>query len=68
MKKVLLAIAVIALIGCASCSKTKVCKCSYKIGPLSYELPAKEYEVKSCSDINDIGIAGIADLVCTSAK
>ena len=29
MKKVLLAIAVIALIGCASCSKTKVCHCYY---------------------------------------
>lgn len=29
MKKVLLAIAVIALIGCASCSKFKSCHCYY---------------------------------------
>ena len=30
MKKVLLAIAVIALIGCASCKKTRTCECKWE--------------------------------------
>lgn len=59
MKKVLLAIAVIALIGCASCSKTKVCHCYYDYTTLlsneqkTLDLGQQIINEGNCSDLED---------------
>lgn len=57
MKKVLLAIAVIALIGCASCSKTKVCHCYYDYtgltGTGTQDLGQQIINEGSCSDLEN---------------
>lgn len=52
MKKVLLAIAVLAIMfSASSCNKQKKCQCTYKIGPISYETDVfLSQEGKSCSD------------------
>lgn len=69
MKKVLLAIAVIALIGCASCSKTKSCKCSYTYMGITTTTPAAEYDVKKCSDITTLsGVPEDIKITCEEAK
>lgn len=51
MKKVLLAIAVIALIGCASCSKSKDCKCTATVGAISVDLGTTHLDEGDCSDL-----------------
>lgn len=55
MKKLLLAVALLAFIGLGtSCSKAKVCTCEYKISLLTYEQTYsvdKIIESGSCSDL-----------------
>ena len=46
MKKVLLAIAVVAMIGLASCSKSKTCVCTYDIYGIPYEVEVTDQ--KTC--------------------
>lgn len=46
MKKVLLAIAVIGMIGLASCSKSKTCVCTYNILGVPYEVDVTDQ--KTC--------------------
>jgi hypothetical protein len=57
MKKVLLAIAVIALIGCASCSKWKTCHCYYDYTNVISGEGTKDLGVYptqgECSDLED---------------
>lgn len=59
MKKVLLAIAVVAMIGFSSCSKEKVCKCSYDLTVLgnttTVQLGEKTITEGSCSDLEHNG-------------
>lgn len=59
MKKVFLAIAVMAMIGFASCSKEKTCKCTYEtsIGGIVSEFPLGEQTITegSCSDLENNG-------------
>ena len=52
MKKVLLALAVVALaIGASSCNKQQKCNCTYKIGGISAETGVfLTAEGKTCSD------------------
>ena len=55
MKKFLFAVAMLALIGLvSSCSKTKVCHCTYTVNVLGYEQTSstdKVIESGSCSDL-----------------
>lgn len=58
MKKVLLAIAVIALIGCASCSKAKICHCYYDYTDLTGASGTKDIGQRiinegTCSDLEN---------------
>ena len=60
MKKVLLAIAVIALIGCASCSKAKICHCYYDYTTVTGSSGSQDLgqriinkDKTSCSDLED---------------
>ena len=59
MKKVLLVIAVVAMIGFASCSKEKVCKCSYDITLLgnttTVQLGERTITEGSCKDLENNG-------------
>ena len=45
--------AVVAMIGFASCTKSKNCECTYEMeGIEAVTVPATEYKVKNCSDID----------------
>ena len=73
MKKVLLTIAVIAMIGLASCTKTKNCKCTATIAGQSVTIEMNDQKVKSCSDIDSSKIPGYESLTgvtftCTEVK
>ena len=73
MKKVILAVAVIAMIGFASCNKTSNCTCTYTLNEAAVEVPAAEYSVKSCDKI-DAAMLNIQDapedleIKCEAAK
>lgn len=58
MKKVLLAIAVVALIGFASCTKTKNCKCTATVVGQTVTVEMNDQKVRSCSDIDSSRIPG----------
>lgn len=58
MKKVLLAIAVVAMIGFASCTKSKNCKCTATIVGQSVTVEMNDQKVRSCSDIDSSRIPG----------
>lgn len=62
MKKVLLAIAVVAMIGLASCTKTKNCKCTATIAGQAVTVEMNDQKVKSCSDIDSSKIPGYESL------
>lgn len=64
MKKVLLAIAVIALIGCASCSKEKDCKCQANLGAVTIDLGTTHITEGSCSDL-ETTFSGYELVTCT---
>lgn len=68
MKKVLLALAVVALfIGASSCNKQQKCQCSYKIGAISYEPDVfLTEEGETCSDYEASfnATAGITEAEC----
>lgn len=77
MKKVLLAIAVVALIGCASCSKAKICHCYYDyttaIGSTgTQDLGQQIINEGSCEDLQnknsfanfDFGLWGSGEVRC----
>lgn len=73
MKKVLLAIAVVAMIGLASCTKTKNCKCTATIVGQAVTVEMNDQKVKSCSDIDTSKIPGYESLTnitftCTEVK
>ncbi|MCF0200491.1 MAG: hypothetical protein HUK16_03835 [Bacteroidales bacterium] len=59
MKKVLLAIAVVAMLGFASCSKEKTCKCTYDVNAFgvttTVPLPERTITSGSCSDLENNG-------------
>lgn len=64
MKKVLLAIAVVAMIGLGtSCSKEKDCKCTATVGGVSVEIGTYHIEEGSCSDL-ETTIAGYQMVTC----
>jgi len=77
MKKVILAVAVIAMIGLASCNKTSTCTCTYSMEVAGVEVstttdPA-EYEVKSCDKVdaamlNIEGAPEDLEVKCEAAK
>lgn len=58
MKKVLLAIAVVAMIGFASCTKTKNCKCTATIEGQEVSVEMKDQKVNKCTDIDTSKIPG----------
>lgn len=62
MKKVLLTIAVVAMIGLASCAKTKNCKCTATIAGQAVTVEMNDQKVKSCSDIDSSKIPGYESL------
>lgn len=73
MKKVLLTIAVVAMIGFASCTKSKNCKCTATIVGQSVTVEMNDQKVKSCSDIDTSKIPGYESLTnitftCTEVK
>lgn len=80
MKKVLLALAVVALIGFASCSKTKVCHCYYDytglLGSGTQDLGLTEINEGNCSDLEtngtystyDFGDLGTGKVRCEKVK
>lgn len=59
MKKVFLALAVVAMIGFASCSKTKTCKCHYNLTVLgvttTVDLGTRTIENGTCADLENAG-------------
>ena len=63
MKKVLLAIAVVAMIGLASCSKAKDCKCTATIGGVSVDLGTYHIEEGDCSDL-ETTVSGYSVVSC----
>ena len=68
MKKVILAVAVIAMVaGFASCKKSVNCKCTYKLAGETIEVPATEYPVKKCDKV-ELSVAGIEELKCEEVK
>jgi len=62
MKKVLLTIAVIAMIGFASCTKTKNCKCTATYAGQAVTVEMNDQKVRSCSDIDSSKIPGYESL------
>ena len=69
MKKIVMALAVIAMVACfSSCKKT--CSCTYKLLGISYttEISKEDLGVKFCSEANKTGIniggVNIADANC----
>ena len=62
MKKVLLAIAVVTMIGFASCTKTKNCKCTASIAGQAVTVEMNDQKVRSCSDIDSSKIPGYESL------
>lgn len=79
MKKVFLALAVVALVGFASCSKAKVCHCYYDytglLGNGSQDLGLFEIKGGSCSDLEsngtltyDFGELGTGKYRCEKVK
>ncbi|MCR5039861.1 MAG: hypothetical protein K6A94_11075 [Bacteroidales bacterium] len=73
MKKVLLTIAVVAMIGFASCTKSKNCRCTATIVGQSVTVEMNDQKVKSCSDIDTSKIPGYESLTnitftCTEVK
>lgn len=63
MKKVILALAVLAMIGFASCSKEKDCKCTATIGGVSVDLGVTHITEGSCSDL-ETTISGYSVVSC----
>lgn len=61
MKKVLLVLAAVAMLGFASCSKTKTCHC--KAAGTSIWGPTFEIEEGSCSDKNTV-VGGVVITEC----
>jgi hypothetical protein len=57
MKKVFLALAVIAMIGLASCAKTKICHCYYDysgvLGSGTQDLGLAETQTGDCTDLEN---------------
>ena len=51
MKKVILAIAVLAMIGFASCSKEKQCKCTGKLAGVEMSTEVTIDKSDSCNDL-----------------
>ena len=78
MKKVLLAIAVVAMLGLGtSCSKEKTCHCTYTVEVLgvstTYDLEDVTIEEGSCTDLENDGrwnaqIGGLVDAHITCKK
>ena len=63
MKKVILAIAVLAMIGLASCSKEKDCKCTATLYGVSVDLGTYHITEGSCSDL-ETTISGYSVVTC----
>ena len=63
MKKVILALAVLAMIGFASCSKEKDCKCTATVSGVSVDLGVYHITEGSCSDL-ETTIAGYSVVTC----
>ena len=64
MKKVLLAIAVVAMMVLgASCSKEKDCKCTATVGGVTVEVGTYHIEEGSCSDL-ETTISGYQVVTC----
>lgn len=59
MKKIVLALGVIAMMG-AFCSCKKTCTCSWSLGGITQttEYNMKDFNVKKCSDIPQIAVGG----------
>ena len=53
MKKVFLAIAVVAMVAFASCSKQKQCKCTGQIGSLEVSEEVTIDKSEKCDDLED---------------
>lgn len=73
MKKLLLAIGVVAMIGFASCTKTKNCKCTATYAGQVVTVEMNDQKVRSCSDIDSSKIPGYESLTnatftCTEAQ
>lgn len=73
MKKVLLAIAVVVMIGFSSCTKTKNCKCTATVAGQAVTVEMNDQRVRSCSDIDSSKIPGYESLTnitftCTEAR
>lgn len=70
MKKVILAVAVIAMVaGFASCKKTSKCVCTYEYAGVTVTTDAAEYNVKSCDKIESLdGIDSSIKFTCEAAK
>lgn len=74
MKKVLLAMAVVAMIGFASCTKSKNCTCEVSMeGVDTVTVEMNDQKVKNCADIDSSKIPGYETLTgvtvnCTEKK
>lgn len=72
MKKVILAVAVIAMIGgFASCKKTSKCQCTYKFEGVEITMDPAEYAVSNCSKLDAKTLLiqdAVSDLNCKAVK
>ena len=66
MKKVLIAVAAIAMlaIGASSCSKEKDCNCKATVGGVSVDLGTTHITEGNCSDL-ETTITGYSVITCT---
>lgn len=65
MKKVLLAVAVIAMIGLASCSKSKTCVCKYNIYGVPYEVDVEDQKTCDLDALPGVELPVGVSFTCT---
>ena len=60
--------AVVAMIGFASCTKTKNCTCTVTTGGVSVDVEMNDQKVKSCDDIDTAKIPGYENATDITVK
>lgn len=65
MKKVLLAIAVVAMIGLASCSKSKTCICKYTIMGVQTEVEVTDQKTCDLDALPGVDLPSGVTFTCT---